>query len=416
MTKASDPKARPEVAKKDGNKVSGVYDFVQSPDWQEMLENARKQRAIILAAREANRAASQSSDSEPKKDIRSTDDDRLRQALNKAAGRPETAGKPTQVPNSHQSYESVQKATAALADSQSVKNDRRATENEARGERFEASAVPPDVGSAQGIKFDIVSEKPIDPEPGQKLSEDQVADRLRKSLLGKIDDQSRSRHRTRLGSVAIGCGIGVVASSSVYLILSGLNAFGPTQNASLLSQETVAAIAITEQDAELAERLVSPSNVTSGGADLRVTSATVYDTLSESISADGDTAASSDLALLSPPKSDSLEQSGSIKPELSRLAPSVRSFVPTLVQPPLPITMLSYRSREELNLGFVRFQSAPEIFSTSVALLETTVTVAKPEELLKGVTVTATPTTMRPPVVPIQPGALDYTVPQVSLD
>ncbi len=415
MTKASDPKARPKAAKKDADEVSNVYDFLQSSEWQEMLEKARKQRAINLAARKAKRAASQLSDTDPKKDIRSTDGDRLRQALNKAAGRPETASKPTQAPNSHQPFESVQKATAGRADSQTVKNDSRAAENEARDKRVEASVVPPDGGSAQGINPDVVSENPIDPEPGLKLPQDRVADRMRNSLLGQTDDQSRSRHSTRLGSVAIGCGIGFVASSSVFLTLSGLNASGPTHNAGLVSQETVAAIAITQQVGELAERSVPPPNVTSGGADMAVTSTSVFDMSSESISAVGDTDASPDLALLSPPESDSSEQSGGIKPELSRLAPSVRSFVPTLVQPPLPITMLSYRPREELNLGFVQFQSTPEIFSTSVALLETTVTVAKPEELLKGVTVTGTPTTMRPPVVPVQPGALDRTVPQVPL-
>ncbi|WP_282150863.1 hypothetical protein [Ruegeria atlantica] len=183
-----------------------------------------------------------------------------------------------------------------------------------------------------------------------------------------------------------------------------------------MSQETAATGAIMQQDAELAERSVLPSDITGDAADPTVTSETVFDVPSESILPDGDTTASQDLASLSLPLSDLSEQPGGSKPELSRLAPSVRSFVPTLVQPPLPITMLSFRPREELNLGFVRLQSTPEIFSTSVALLETTVTVAKPEEFLKGVNVAATPTTMRPPVIPIQPGVLDYTATQVSLD
>ncbi|WP_108859019.1 hypothetical protein [Ruegeria sp. Alg231-54] len=416
MTKASDQKARPEVAKKDANKVSDIYDFVQSPDWQEMLENARKQREINIAARKAKAAALQSSDPGQNKATNSTDGAQPANALNAAAGQSGAFGKPAQATSSHQSGESVQKATAGRFDSQTANDDSRATENVARDARGEASTVPPDGGLALGIHPDNRPEDLVDPKLGQELPGEGFSDRLRRTLKERTDDQNRKRLKMRLGLVAAGCGIGVVASSSVFLILSGLNAPGPTENAGLVSQETPATGAIMQQDAELAEHSVPPSDVTSGAADLAVTSATVFDTSSESNLPDGDTAASQDLASLSLLLSVSSEQSGGIKPELSRLAPSVRSFVPTLVQPPLPITLLSYRPRQELNLGFVRLQSTPEIFSTSVAVLETTVTVARPEEFLKGVNVAATPTTMRPPVVPIQPGVLDYTETQVSLD
>lgn len=416
MTKASDPKARPEVAKNDANKVSGVYDFVQSPDWQEMLENARKQREINIAARKAKAAASQSSDPDQHKATNSTDGAQPAKALNAAAGLSGAFGQSAQATSSHQSGESVQKATAGRFDSQPFNDDSRATENVTRDAPGEASTVPPDGGPAPGIHPDNTPEDLADPKSGQKLPEEGFADRLRRTLQERTDDQNRKRLKMRLGLVAAGCGIGVVASSSVFLILSGLNAPGPTENAGLVSQVTATTGAIMQQDAELAERSVPPSDITGDAADPTVASETVFDIPSESILPDGDTTASQDLASLSLPLSDLSEQPGGIKPELSLLAPSVRSFVPTLVQPPLPITLLSYRPREELNLGFVRLQSTPEIFSTSVALLETTVTVVKPEEFLKGVNVAATPKTMRPPVVPIQPVELDYTATQVSLD
>ncbi len=417
MTKASDPKARPEVAKKDANKVSGVYDFVQSPEWQEVLDNARKQQENDAPAGKRNGGAAQPAGPGGQKPTQSTAGSQPANAQNTSAGQPKTAGTPTQATNSRQPGESVQNGPAGGSGSQSVNNNSHAAENVPRDERGEASAALPNGGPVPGMHPDNIPEDLINPEPSLKLSEDEVADRLRKNLLERIEDQKRSRRKMRLGMMAAGCGIGVVASSSVFLILSGLSASGPNENVGLTSQEAMATSAITQQDAELAQ-LPATSDVTRGTEDLAVTSTTVFDKSSESISSDDDTGAPEDLASLSLPL---LEASGpldGIEPEVSRLAPNVRSFVSTLVQPPLPITPLSYRPREEVNLGFVRFQSTPEIFSTSVALLETTVSAAEPEEFLEAATVTATAsiTAMRSPVIPIQPGALEHAASQVPMD
>ncbi|RBW62101.1 hypothetical protein [Ruegeria sp. A3M17] len=418
MTKASDPKARPEVAKKDANKVSGIYDFVQSPEWQEVLDNARKQQENNPSAGKVNGGAAQPSEPSGKKPTQSTAGVQPANAPNVASGQPGTAGKPAQVTNSRQTGESVQNAAAGVSGAQTVNNDSRATENVPSDERGEASAAPPNGAPVPGMHSDNIPEDLINPEPSLKLSDGEVADRLRKNLLERIEDQKRSRRKMRLGMMAAGCGIGVVASSSVFLILSGLSAPGPNENVGLASQEALATSAITQQDAELAQSPESSSEVTRDAEDLVVSSTTVFDTSAETISPNGDTGASEDLASLSLPLPEASGPSGGIEPEVSGLAPNVRSFVPTLVQPPLPITPLSYRPREEVNLGFVRFQSTPEIFSTSVALLETTVTAAEPEEFLEAVTVTATVTitAMRPPVVPIPPGALENAASQVPLD
>ncbi|CUH44818.1 hypothetical protein RUM4293_03724 [Ruegeria atlantica] len=425
MTKARDPKARPEVAKKDADKVSGVYDFVQSPEWQEVLDNARKQQESNAPAGKAKARAVQPSGPDGHKPTQSTAGSQPADPPNTSAGQPKTAGTPTQATNSRQVGESVQNATAGGSGSQSVNNNSHAADNVPRDEdnvprdeRGEASAALPNGGPVPGMHPDNIPEDLINPEPSLKLSEDEVADRLRKNLLERIEDQKRSRRKMRLGMMAVGCGIGVVASSSVFLILSGLSASGPNENVDLTSQEALATSAITQQDTELTQRPEPSSDATRDAENLAVSSTTVFDTSAETISPDGDTGASEGLASQSLPLPEASRPSGDIEPELSGVAYNVRSLVPTLVQPPLPITPLRYRPREERNLGFVRLQSTPEIFSTSVALLEATVTAAEPEEFLEAATVTATATLtiMRPPVVPIQPGALENAASQVPLD
>ncbi|WP_170409164.1 hypothetical protein [Ruegeria atlantica] len=414
MTKASDPKARPQVAKNDANKVSGIYDFVQSPEWQEVLEKARIQQESNPAAGKANGGAAQPSSPDSNKTQNSTAGSQPASAQNVAAGQPGSAGKPAQAPNTRQSGESAQGTTASGAGGKTVNNDSGATDNVAHEKHGDTSAAPPNDAPVPGINPDSVSEDLPNSEPSLKLSEDEVADRLRKNLIERIEDQKRSRRKTRLGLVAAGCGIGVAASSSIFLILSGLNGSGPTENADQTSQEAVAPSAVAQQDVEMTENLAPTAGIASGTEDLTVRSATVFDTSSDTPSPGGDTDGSEDLASLSLPQS---EPAGA-EPELSSSAPSVLSFVPTLIQPPLPITLLSYRPRPEVNLGFVGLQTSPEIFSTSVAFVETTVTEAALEEFSEGATrtATATLTAIPSPVVPVQPDALSYAASQVPLD
>ncbi|WP_170558175.1 hypothetical protein [Ruegeria atlantica] len=418
MTKASDPKARPKVANKDANKVSGIYDFVQSPEWQEVLENARKQQESNPPTGKTNGGAARPSAPGRSNAVQSTSGAQPENVPNTAAQQPGTAANPSQASKPLQPGESAKSAAVGGVARQSINNDTTQTGNVTGDEQGEANAASPNTEPVPGLQSGNVPEDLITSEPSLKLSEGEVADRLRKNLLERMEDQKRSRRKMRLGLVAAGCGIGVAASSSVFLILSGLNASGPTETAGLVDQEALATSAITQPETELSDRSAASSDVANGATDAAANSTTVFDTSSEANSPDGDTTLPEDVASLSLPFSEPPDPSGGVGSELSGLAPSVRSFVPTLIQPPLPISLLSYRPREEVNLGFVRFQSTPEIFSTSVALLETTVTAAEPEEFLEGATVAAiaSPTTMRPPVVPIQPAALEYSASQVQLD
>ena len=389
MTKASDPKARPEVAKKGANKASDIYDFVQSPEWQEVLEKARKQQEVKDTADKANAGARQAGVTTSGNETNSTSGVQSQTGTKAAAGKIDPDTKPAATTNSAGAGESAGKPATAGNNKPQAPRDNRSAEKHAAAEQQSEPTQSTDPKAQPGAKStaatdpDDLENALANPEPSLKLSEDEVADRLRKNLLERMEGQKRSRRKARLGLVAAGCAMGVAASSSVFLVLAGWNSPGPSESAGAVVEETeVANLTSRAGDAE-----TTLSGDQSGGSDEQLAlSATVFDTpvdLTTSVGEKGETEALASAAL---PGSDTAGQSGGVEPKTLRLAPNVRSFVPSLTQPPLPITLLSYRPRSEINLGFVRGQSSPEIFSTSVAMLEVAVSGAIPEEFLAGAT------------------------------
>lgn len=424
MTKASGPRARPEVAKKDANRVSDLYDFVQSPEWQEVLENARKKQEINQAALKKKAQAAQQPEEGRSKAGQSTARANSPEGPNKGPAQAEVASKQGDATGAGRTGESVQKPTQAQNGAQNVKTSGKvagtaSTSFDAQNQNREPNPADqsnrehpqqePGQDTAQEIQESQSDQ--ASSEPRLKLSAEEVADRLRKNELERLADQKSTRRKMKLGLVAVGCAIGVAASSSVFLVLSEWTSSGPVESAGSAIESTEVTSIASLQDSEIGPSDGPQSDLSGGAEDQTVLSATIFDTSSRSVPPDAKLAEPEEtesLASLTLPLPGSAEGEGVVEPKLLRLAPNVQSFVPTLAQPPLPINLISYRPRTELNLGFVRFQSTPEIFGTSVALLEEAAAVP----LNRAAELTVTP--RRAPIVPTQPGAMVYARPRMS--
>ncbi len=404
--------------------MSDLYDFVQSPEWQEVLENAGKQQGVAQAAKAKNANQSAQAGAGHKATNNSTSGNAARKGAEATAPQPQTVRKQTKPASAVPQGESATIPPKKKESGQNVKTDGGVPGNAAASfgaqnenkkpnqDAVQDDSPPVDTGSGYSEADALAAE------PSLRLSEGEVADRLRKTLLERMEDQKRSRRKLKVGFVAIGCVIGVAASSSVFLAMSDRGTSAPVESAGLASEETELASRELFQDTE-----TGASDPTDEQAGL---TASVFDAPTGSLPSDEAIAEPEDVAALTDPVSNP-ERSGEVEPKLLRLAPSVRPFVPSLTQPPLPLTLLSYRPREEMNLGFVRFQSTPEIFSTSVALLEEAVTGTRPEDFLAGAMTTAVraPIAVEPtetplarqsaPTVPVQPEALVFVPPQVPV-
>ncbi len=404
--------------------MSDLYDFVQSPEWQEVLENAGKQQGVAQAAQAKNTNQGAQAGAGHKATNNSTSGNAARKGAEETAPQPQTVRKQTKTASAVPQGESATIPPKKAESSQNVKTDvgvpgNAAASLDAQNENkkpnqdaVQDDSAPVDTGSRYSEADALAAE------PSLRLSEGEVADRLRKTLLERMEDQKRSRRKLKVGFVAIGCVIGVAASSSVFLAMSDRSTSAPVESAGLASEETELASRELFQDTE-----TGASDPTDEQAGL---TASVFDAPTGSLPSDETIADPEDVAALTDPVSNP-ERSGEVEPKLLRLAPSVRPFVPSLTQPPLPLTLLSYRPREEMNLGFVRFQSTPEIFNTSVALLEEAVTGTRPEDFLAGAMTTAVraPIAVEPtetplarqsaPTVPVQPEALVFVPPQVPV-
>ncbi|MCG7519808.1 hypothetical protein [Ruegeria sp. Ofav3-42] len=419
MTKASDPTARPEVAKKDADQVSDLYDFVKSPEWQEVLENARKQRAVNQAARKKKAQAAQQPEKGRSKAGHSTARAKSPKEPNKGSIQPEVASKLGDAAGAGRTGESVQKPTQAQDGDQNVKASGKVAgtagaslgarnQNRKRNLADQSNLEHPQPAPGQDTVHETQEDQSDQAasEPNSKPSADAVADRLRKTLFKRSADQKRTRRKMRLGPVAVGCAIGVAASSSVFLVLSEWTPSGPTESAGLASENTEVTSIASRQDTEFDQSDGLQSELPRVADGQAVLPATGSDTSLHSFSPDTDPVDPSEtesLVSLTQPLSGSAESEGGVEPDLLRLAPNVQSFVPTLAQPPLTINLISYRPRADLNLGFVRFQTTPEIFGTSVALLEEAVAATVSIEPTAELTAVAP---RRAPIVPTQPDAI----------
>ncbi|WP_170428258.1 hypothetical protein [Ruegeria arenilitoris] len=348
MTKASGQRTRPEVAKKGAVQAPGIYDFVQSPEWQKVLEKARIEQERNHAAREqkdkkteasetADRGGAQSTSGEPSPVGQKAWSDQLEEARKKrnAAGAGGTGESEKIGPDAP---DGVQKADTG--------ENARGTFRSRRGKNRSTGSDQTDAGLSL------------------KLSNEEIDYRLSKKILQKLEDQQRARRKVRLGLIALGCAMGVIASSSVFWVLSGP---GPIETAGQGSTDVEVATPLLGQDV-----VPLPPDLSTTPQGEIVISTTVVGPSTQQEFPDGSLGEVDDLsslASLMPPASGLTEASEPTEPAIPDAAPSVLAYVPALEQPFLPVGGPGYLPTREANPSFLPYDIAPEFFDPATALV-----------------------------------------------
>ncbi len=344
MTKASGRKARPEVAKKRVAQAPGIYDFVQSPEWQKVLEKARIEQETERAAQDQQGKKTEAPKATDRSQAQST------------TGEPSPVGL---MPWSDQLEEARKKRITV-----SVKYT---GESEEAGPEAPDGSKTADAGEITEVFFKSRRSKSssADPDAGLslRLSHEEIDYRLSKKVLQKLEDQQRARRKVRLGFIAVGCAIGAIASSSVFWVLSGS---GPDETAGPVTADVEIASPLQGEvfvpsqpdlpTAALGETVISTDLVgLAPGADTPDSSLTEVEDLDS-------------FASVTPPVPDLPEAAQ--PPELTTpsVAPSVLAYVPALEQPFLPVGGPGYLPAREANPSFLPYEIAPEFFDPAIAL------------------------------------------------
>ncbi|MEW2917020.1 hypothetical protein AB1A64_08100 [Ruegeria sp. ANG10] len=166
--------------------------------------------------------------------------------------------------------------------------------------------------------------------------------------------------------MALGCTIGVVASSSVFLTLFGLGVSNPIESAAIGPTDGAAAD-------DFGQTGPLQPDVPSGAGGETVISADLFDESSLQLSSGAKLEETEDLSSLAssaPLQSELAETAEIVEPGTPSLAPSVLSYVPTLEPPLLPVGGAGYLPRREANPSFLPYEFEPEFFATSIAVLD----------------------------------------------
>ncbi|WP_170324440.1 hypothetical protein [Ruegeria arenilitoris] len=347
MTKASGQKTRPEVAKKGVTQAPGIYDFVQSPEWQKVLEKARIERESIRAARQQKGEMTEASATVGSDEGQST------------TGEPSPVG---QMPWSDQLEEARKKRNSASAE--------KTGESEEPGLGAPEGVRKVDSGEKVRETFKSLQSKTSSTGPAQtdvgrslRYSNEEFDYRLSKTLQ-KLKDQERARRKVRLGLIALGCAMGVIASSSVFWVLSGP---GPLETAGSGSADVEAASSLQAQDVVS----VPPDLPTIPQGEIVISTTVVGPTPRQEVpdSSLAETEDLGSLASLTPPTSGLTEALESPEPAISDAAPSVRAYVPALEQPFLPVGGPGYLPAREANPSFLPYENAPEFLDPATTLV-----------------------------------------------
>ncbi|WP_170330811.1 hypothetical protein [Ruegeria arenilitoris] len=399
MTKASGQKTRPEVAKKSADQASDIYDFVQSSEWQKVLEKARIEREKNLSARKQKSKETQ----KPKPKQSSADQSttgvrpsgthtswshQLEEAREKRnevlARRGSESEKPRPgVPDEGQGNESgdrlndkVEKIfgthkpkTSSAEASQSSQDSLRRKLNHARsGKVQEDNGSSPNETLTDGDASKNVGGDHSNSGLSLKLSTEEIDHRLSKKLLRSLRKEKQARGKVSLGLLALGCVIGVIASSSVFLFLSRS---GNNETVSLTTAEAEIAIAAPLQGENAGQSGAVQPVVSSGGEEELVISADVSDLPPRPTSPDSSLVQVENLnsfASLTPSLSEFTNGPEVVEPIALSAVPSVLAYVPALEQPLLPVGGAGYLPRQEANPSFLPYESVPEYYGTAIVL------------------------------------------------
>ena len=371
MTKASGPKARPEVARKNAGKTADIYDFVQSPEWQKVLEKARLEQEIKRSTDAPKSTEPQKAEPDQGKAAQSTTGEQA-----KAAQKPwsESLEKARQQRNAEfirrrgesaspgQNTEPASGATGSAPENTSSPPQNSATEADQRA----APSPQPKEDAATADDLNQTESEQQDSEYSLRLSPEEVDHRLSKKLAQRLDDHQRARRKVKWGLIALGCVIGAAVSSSAILLMTGGGSSDAPELAGAGATGSEFATPPTVQN-DLQTGALQSDLFT--GEDDQVVSADLFDTSppdSEGALAEPDDVDS--LAALAPPLSGLAGGTEAILPTSPvNTAPSVLSYVPALEQPLMPVGGPGYLPRREANPSFLPYEYTPEFFVTALA-------------------------------------------------
>ncbi len=253
MSKVSDTSTLPEVAGDGGDDASQIHDFLQSEEWQQKIENARKQRKKKLAELDGNRNENsgrkpdQSGKDHSTKRVNDSGPqhlwDRLEEARRRrqavlarpsaeaekhapsesdvgggeqvgyGAGRA-TAAPPEVLQKKTGSAASGQKRHQQLAPSIASLNGANSERNSGFERLFPVGDVP-----AKDDETSVEHESRVRSPSSAGQPVEDAAENIRRKLSFRWPKQ-QPPDRGRLTSIAIGCGIGVVFSFSTMFVLA----------------------------------------------------------------------------------------------------------------------------------------------------------------------------------------------------
>jgi len=400
MSKVGDARALPEVADKGSDDASQIYDFLQSDDWQKTLEKARIQRERHLSARGGG--GKEKPASKP-----------ARQNTSHSTGRDHPPGSKHLWDRLDEARQQ-RKAVLARRSAEGEERDESESDTSVRKKSDEGSSGKSDAPAKAIRKKDISPGAPQKTHPQDapdnkmypadesavNMPVDQVSwsgdipaeetksdgSRTDQGHSGSgagipVEDVNRQLRRkmlrswvkrqqapgTRFGAVALGCVIGVIASSLLFFALFFWGS-RPTQESVDSARSGVEPIGMaTSRGADAA-----PPEAGQSGGSASVNSSEVGPPISPvSALAESDVAEteSSTVVAASHPLPDAAE--GTVPKQLTTLtiAPAVRFDLSSLEQPQFPVAVSAGRSRPEAAPALVLQHRSQEFPGTPIASL-----------------------------------------------
>ncbi|WP_170763556.1 hypothetical protein [Ruegeria lacuscaerulensis] len=476
MSKASDAKTLPEVANKGSGDSSQVYDFLQSDDWQQMLEKARIQREKNLSARKQGGKENPLPEANQHKTDHSTNRERTagpRHPLDRLeAARQQRervlasrAAKAEERERSESDADGGEKPGTPLETQQQEKKPsgaRRQNQKQIAPEAVPLHAKRSSEDSKVSVKWPPVGipvrdstskgdqQDQSNSGQGASLPSVEANKKLRRKLLRSWVNRQQPL-KARVGSVVLGCAIGVIASSSTFYVLS---AWGPgvtresvglgssdaelAESAALQGKEIVQSEPLQPDAPTIAEsRLANTPNLSEpsavsiapdgnleGGTILAAprTQPVAPDVRSDLLAFDHLWLPTIDLhpqaepipsfvrynmapkiitaASLLPPEL--TESPAQVQPNIRRVAPNVRSSLASIEQPQTSVVTSGVQTRQEAAPGFALNHKSPELSGTAMASSDEVAIKADRSDFLAA----AIAKSPRPPDVTIQLASL----------
>ena len=424
MTKASGAKTLPEVAKNSGDESSEVSDLLQSSDWQEMLENARRQRSKNIAAREEKSVEKSAREPGIQKEHQSTTGRRV-SAPKKWQDRVEEARKQREAVLARRAKEAESSSSDTADSPENDKRRKRMTDPGAVLAGFQkpkVKAAETDQKSDATPKVDpnpAVVEKDKDhrgvaaksgvlvlDEKSSVTDPKQVSDasprKLRRKLLRSWGRQQEVSG-VRYGSLALGCAVGAIATATAYFAVTEWDALDRLEELDLGGMLAGLTQSVSSPSGEAVQPLQPDSDIPPVAENGALFAPGPSDIAQEPTRPEPGPVATGDangFASLKPPASNSSESTGIFKTGLQRSAPNVAPVTLTLDPPSAPVDRLILEPWPEADATPVAYRIVPTSPNA------TDLAADAPLQFAFGDLLEATRIPAAPPSISLQPAAL----------